>query len=54
MIRNYPPQNKSPIFDMGGGNGFVAKGLLDKGWDVVLLEPGPTGTKHANRGIPIV
>ena len=55
MIRNYPPQNKGPIFDIGGGNGFVAKGLLDEGWDVVLLEPGPTGAKHAQkRGIPNV
>jgi len=55
MIRNYPPQNKGPIFDIGGGNGFVAKGLLDEGWDVVLLEPGPTGAKHAQkRGIPYV
>ena len=55
MIRNYPPQNKGPIFDIGGGNGFVAKGLLDEGWDVVLLEPGQTGAKHAKkRGIPNV
>ena len=55
MIRNYPPQNNGPIFDIGGGNGFVAKGLLDEGWDVVLLEPGQAGAKHAKkRGIPNV
>jgi len=55
MIRNHPPRNKGPIFDVGGGNGYVAKGILDEGWDVVLLEPGPSGAKNAKkRGIPHV
>ena len=43
MIKNYPPTRNSPIFDVGGGNGFVAKGLLDAGLEVVLVEPGPAG-----------
>jgi hypothetical protein len=36
MVRNFPPEGKGPIFDVGGGNGFVAKGLMDAGWDVDL------------------
>ena len=49
MVRNYPPREKGPIFDVGGGNGFVAKGLLDAGWDVVLIEPGPSGARNAKK-----
>lgn len=40
LVRNFPPQG--PLFDVGGGNGFVAKGLMDAGWEVVLVEPGPS------------
>lgn len=55
MIRNHPPRKKGPIFDVGGGNGYVAKGIIDEGWDVVLLEPGPSGAKNAKkRDIPYV
>ena len=55
LISNYPPHIKGPIFDIGGGNGCVAKSILDSGWDVVLVEPGPSGAKNAKkRGIPHV
>jgi len=55
MVRNFPPEGKGPIFDVGGGNGFVAKGLMDAGWDVVLVEPGPAGARNAKRrGLPHV
>ncbi len=39
--------------DIGGGNGFVAKRLADDGLDVVLVEPGDEGARHARelRGI---
>jgi SAM-dependent methyltransferase len=37
------------IFDVGGGNGFVARGLLDAGFDAVLLEPGAAGARNAQR-----
>ncbi len=55
MIRNYPPRNKGPVFDIGGGNGYVAKSILGAGWDVVLVEPGLSGAKNAKkRGLPHV
>jgi SAM-dependent methyltransferase len=55
MVRNFPPIERGPIFDVGGGNGFVAKGLMDAGWDVVLVEPGPAGARNAKkRGLPYV
>jgi SAM-dependent methyltransferase len=49
LVRNFPPKEKGPIFDVGGGNGFVAKELMDAGWDVVLVEPGPAGARNAKR-----
>ena len=55
MIKNYHSTKNGPIFDVGGGNGFVAKGLLDAGIEVVLVEPGPTGALNAKkRGLPNV
>ena len=52
LVKKFPPKEKGPIFDIGGGNGFVAKGLTDAGWDVVLVEPGPRGVRNAkNRGL---
>ena len=49
VVRNFPPKGRGPIFDVGGGNGFVAKGLMDAGWDVVLVEPGPSGARNAKK-----
>lgn len=37
------------ILDIGGGNGFVARGLIDAGFEAVLLEPGPEGAQNARR-----
>lgn len=55
LVKAFPPRGSGPIFDIGGGNGFVAKGLMDSGWDVVLVEPGPTGARNAKaRGLPHV
>jgi SAM-dependent methyltransferase len=49
-VKQYPPSG--PVFDIGGGNGFVAKGMKDVGFEVVLVEPGATGAKNAqSRGI---
>jgi hypothetical protein len=51
-VKRFPPRGNGPIFDVGGGNGYVAKGLMDAGWDVVLVEPGPAGARNAkNRGL---
>ena len=49
LVKKFPPRGKGPIFDVGGGNGFVAKGLMDAGWDVVLVEPGPSGARNAQK-----
>jgi 2-polyprenyl-3-methyl-5-hydroxy-6-metoxy-1,4-benzoquinol methylase len=49
LVWNFPQRGKGPIFDVGGGNGFVAKGLMDAGWEVVLVEPGMSGTRNAKR-----
>jgi SAM-dependent methyltransferase len=53
-IRNHPPAG--PIIDVGGGNGYVTRGLLDAGFDAVLLEPGAEGAKNGKlqRQIPTV
>jgi SAM-dependent methyltransferase len=49
-VRLLPPSG--PIFDVGGGNGFVARALQDAGFEVVLVEPGPHGSANAlGRGI---
>ena len=52
LVKKFPPRGEGPIFDVGGGNGFVAKGLMDAGWSVVLVEPGPGGVRNAKaRGL---
>lgn len=44
------------ILDIGGGNGFVARRMMDEGYATVLIEPGPAGAYNArrNRGLPLV
>jgi SAM-dependent methyltransferase len=55
IIKNFRSSKDGPIFDVGGGNGFVSKGLLDAGLEVVLVEPGKKGVINAKkRGIPHV
>lgn len=40
------------FFDVGGGNGFVAKSLQDHGYTTVLVEPGGQGVANAvQRGV---
>jgi SAM-dependent methyltransferase len=46
-LRQYPPPG--PLFDVGGGNGFVAKAMQDAGLEVVLVEPGAAGAQNARR-----
>lgn len=46
-VRKYAPSGF--VLDIGGGNGFVARGLIDAGFDAVLLEPGPEGARNAHR-----
>lgn len=49
LVKKFPPRGNGPIFDVGGGNGFVAKRLMDSGWDVVLVEPGLAGARNAKK-----
>jgi SAM-dependent methyltransferase len=53
-ISSFPPSG--PIIDLGGGNGYVTRALLDAGFDAVLLEPGPEGAMNGkiSRQIPTV
>jgi len=47
--------SRGTIWDIGGGNGFVSRSLLEAGFDVVLVEPSPAGVRTAReRGIPNV
>jgi SAM-dependent methyltransferase len=37
------------FFDIGGGNGFVAKGIEEKGITTILIEPGINGSLNAKK-----
>ena len=54
VIKRFPPDGA--VLDVGGGNGFVTKRILDDGFDAALLDPGETGTLNAklSRHIPEV
>jgi len=47
ILKKFPPANV--FFDIGGGNGFVAKGIQDAGIETVLLEPGRKGCLNAKK-----
>jgi SAM-dependent methyltransferase len=52
-LTRFPPAGL--ILDIGGGNGFVAKGLIDRGFEAAVLEPSRVGARHAReRGVPSV
>jgi hypothetical protein len=46
-LRMFPPPGT--LFDVGGGNGFIARAIQDSGQDVVLMEPGIAGVRNALR-----
>ena len=54
LVKKYPP--KGFILDVGGGNGYQSHRLITEGFDVALLEPGPSGALNARtkRQIPTV
>ena len=54
VIKRFPPIGA--ILDIGGGNGFVTKRIIDEGFEAALLEPGATGAFNAklSRHIPEV
>jgi hypothetical protein len=41
VVRQYPPSG--PIIDIGGGNGLVSQGLIQSGFDAIVIEPSPAG-----------
>ena len=47
--KGFPPPNREPIFDIGGGNGFVSLGLAKAGFETVLVEPGEPGALNGKR-----
>ncbi|HEY6616763.1 MAG TPA: methyltransferase domain-containing protein, partial [Vicinamibacterales bacterium] len=53
-VRRFPPDGF--ILDVGGGNGYVARGLMDAGYETALLEPGREGAVNARqrRQLPTV
>jgi len=46
-VTQFPPSGH--ILDIGGGNGWVARALIDAGFRTVLLEPGREGAENARR-----
>lgn len=46
-VKKHCPNNL--FFDIGGGNGFIAKGLEDNGISTVLIEPGLQGCLNAKK-----
>lgn len=55
LIDAFPPENNDPIFDIGGGNGFVSQAIMKSGREAVLIEPGRAGAANARkRGLPHV
>jgi hypothetical protein len=49
VVKSFPPVGGNPIFDIGGGNGFVAAGIQGAGFDTVLLEPGESGALNGKK-----
>ncbi len=47
LVKQFP--SNGPFFDVGGGNGFVAKGLQDAGFTTILVEPGESGVINARK-----
>jgi len=47
VIDLFPPTGT--ILDIGGGNGFVAKRILEEGYQVAVLEPGREGALNAKK-----
>lgn len=47
MVEKYA--SNQTFFDVGGGNGFVSKGLLENKIEAVLVEPGVSGCFNAKR-----
>lgn len=47
VLKAFPPPG--PVFDVGGGNGYVALGIQQAGFETVLVEPGWQGVQNAQK-----
>jgi SAM-dependent methyltransferase len=47
-VKRFPPSGA--IVDVGGGNGYVARRLIDEGFETIVVEPGPAGALNARTG----
>lgn len=47
LVKKFSPH--SHLFDIGGGNGFVAQALENEGIDTVVVEPGEDGISNAKK-----
>ena len=47
-VQRYRPDGF--ILDVGGGNGYVSRAVIDAGFEAVVLEPGPEGARNARHG----
>lgn len=53
VVKQHPPVG--PIFDIGGGNGFVSQALVAAGYPSIVIEPDHCGAATARRrGLPVV
>jgi SAM-dependent methyltransferase len=53
VLDRFPP--RGPVADVGGGNGFVALGLKQGGYDVIVVEPSESGARTAHsRELPVI
>lgn len=54
VVNRFPPNGL--IIDLGGGNGYVTRRMIDEGFNAALLEPGPIGSLNGKteRKIPFV
>jgi SAM-dependent methyltransferase len=48
VVKRFPPAGA--IVDVGGGNGYVARRLIDEGFETIVVEPGPAGAENARTG----
>ena len=49
VVRQFPPAGT--LYDIGGGNGYVAAALQAENWNVALVEPGNGARNALRRGV---
>lgn len=53
VVARFPPPG--PIYDVGGGNGYVSVALRKAGFDCIVVEPSDTGAANAaRRGFKVI